>query len=591
MNEIRSTIVFSDEESAIVIDDRVFEVGSVEWSDESKPNEGEAVIHLKGAYEGYWMSVGFEKGVKNGKGVLYGPNHLIRLEVYFVNGMCDGEVIERDENGEMVLKCEMKNGVKNGYLYRYKDGVANRIELWSEGELKWKSVLNDRMSGYWSVYGSSGELLYVCERSDDLREMNGICYEYEGEVKLKQMSVFENGELKRIICEWKGNVIVIYRIDGSRMYEGEYVFLVDGYVREGYGKEYGEDGNSVVYSGHWKGGKKNGFGNWYVEGVIRFNGEWLNDEPNGEGSLFDENGRLLYKGEWLNGVLRVDGKVIDYREGSNRTVDTSDSESDFETNRMSFCETITDYVSSGMNSPNRSLYLMVLLDFVYGIILAYKYDSIAIRLYYDIESSYCIAWYSLLSIPLIVLECYYGIPIHLMFVDLLFIFILFYLDGNSVGVIFLRIALTFFYFMYYFFAILLLVIIPIIVFILWEYQICGIITIFILCCAISVFTQLIVFFYGKEYLEFILCSFIESYIGIVWVCKRGLGLLYDGVVCLFSIYVVIVSISLAVVYTECDILVILATIIYVGILTLFWYWPEFPFFGFFTELFDSTETA
>ena len=176
MNEIRSTIVFSDEESAIVIDDRVFEVGSVEWSDESKPNEGEAVIHLK--------------GVKNGKGVLYGPNHLIRLEVYFVNGMCDGEVIERDENGEMVLKCEMKNGVKNGYLYRYKDGVANRIELWSEGELKWKSVLNDRMSGYWSVYGSSGELLYVCERSDDLREMNGICYEYEGGVKLKQMSAY-----------------------------------------------------------------------------------------------------------------------------------------------------------------------------------------------------------------------------------------------------------------------------------------------------------------------------------------------------------------------------------------------------------------
>lgn len=84
-------------------------------------------------------------------------------------------------------------------------------------------------------------------------------------------------------------------------------------------------------------------------------------------------------------------------------------------------------------------------------------------------------------------------------------------------------------------------------------------------------TQLIVFFYGKEYLEFILCSFIESYIGIVWVCKRGLGLLYDGVVCLFSIYVVIVSISLAVVYTECDRLVILATVIYVGILTLLWY--------------------
>ena len=201
--------------------------------------------------------------------------------------------------------------------------------------------------------------------------------------------------------------------------------------------------------------------------------------------MFDENGRLLYKGEWLNGVLRVDGKEIDYREGSNRAVDTSDTASDLSIGWMLLCETVTDNVKRVLNNPNGSLYIMVLLDFVYGIFLAYKYDSITIRLYYDIESSYCIALYSLLSIPLIVLECYYGIPIHLMFVDLLFIFILFYLDGNSVVVMFFRIALTFFYFMYYFFAILFLVIIPIIVFILWEYQ-CGIITIFILCCAISV---------------------------------------------------------------------------------------------------------
>lgn len=567
MNEIRSTIVFSDEESAIVIDDRVFEVGSVEWSDESKPNEGEAVIHLKGAYEGYWMSVGFEKGVKNGKGVLYGPNHLIRLEVCFVNGMCDGEVIERDENGEMVLKCEMKNGVKNGYLYRYKDGVANRIELWSEGELKWKSVLNDRMSGYWSVYGSSGELLYVCERSDDLREMNGICYEYEGGVKLKQMSAYENGELKRIISEWKGNVIVIYRIDGSRMYEGEYVYLVDGYVREGYGKEYGEDGNSVVYSGHWKGGKKNGFGNWYVEGVIRFNGEWLNDEPNGEGSLFDENGRLLYKGNWLNGVLRVDGKVIDYREGSNRTVETSDSESEFETNRMSFCETITDYVSSGMNSPNRSLYLMVLLDFVYGIILAYKYDSIVFFRYQKRAVYPCTSWYAIISIPFLLLgwRCHiYLILVSLTFLFTVFHFVLGSVEGGILGSIGWLLGELFYFCIFGGIQT---------ISIGWDDDCnkCGSITMSVLCTAGTILTQIMAFIFGIEYTPMIMGSFLISYFCIEVICRYLFHQSSDSVRFLFSIYVVIVSISLAVVYTECDRFVILATVIYVGILSLFWY--------------------
>ena len=320
MNLTLTTIQHSNSNDNVVIGEKVFEVGDVEWSDLAKVNEGEATIHFKGAYEGYWMRVGFERGVKSGKGVLYRPNSSILLEACFVNGVCEGKVIERNESGEMVLKYELKNGVKNGYVFGYEGGRVSKVELFEEGVLKWKCVLNNSMSGYWDMYGANDVRLYTCERSDDMKEMDGICYEYEGN-ELKRKCVYEKNELKRVLCEWKENVMVVYREDGSRLYEGGYMYASNGYVRNGLGREYGDDGNSVIYNGDWKEGKRSGHGVWYKDGddMETYSGEWLNNRPNGEGSLFDESGQLLYKGVWRNGILRVGGKAIDYRTGEETT--------------------------------------------------------------------------------------------------------------------------------------------------------------------------------------------------------------------------------------------------------------------------------
>ena len=114
---------------------------------------------------------------------------------------------------------------------------------------------------------------------------------------------------------------------------------------------------------------------------------------------------------------------------------------------------------------------------------------------------------------------------------------------------------------------------------------------FVLCTAGTILTQIVAFLFGIKDTPMIMGPFLISYFCIEVICRYLFHQSSDSVRFLFAVYVVIVSISLAVVYTECDRLVILATVIYVGILTLFWYWPEFPFFGFFTELFDSTETA
>ena len=375
----------------------------MEWSDPSNPNEGEAIIHLGGEYEGCWLSVGYENGLKNGKGVLYRSNHLIMLEVWYVRGICEGEMMERDDNGEMKLKYEMKNGVKSGYEYGYEGGEVVRIELFEEGELKWKSVMNTEMIGYWSVYGSKDELLCVCERSDDLKVKSGICYEYEGS-ELRRKCVYENDELKGILCEWKSNRMVMYREDGSRLYEGGYAYYTDGYVRDGYGKEYECDGNSVVYSGHWKNSKKNGYGSWYKNGVLRYNGEWRDNEPNGEGSLYDENGRFLCNGEWHDGVLIGGGEYIDFRE----IVDEKRE------------EPVTKPTVEIYHVNNSIQSCVVLMDYMFGAFIAFICDSYVIAPGLN-GKFYCTIIYCILSIPFLFLRCCWRFPIHFILIDIIFL--------------------------------------------------------------------------------------------------------------------------------------------------------------------------
>ena len=100
---------------------------------------------------------------------------------------------------------------------------------------------------------------------------------------------------------------------------------------------------------------------------------------------------------------------------------------------------------------------------------------------------------------------------------------------------------------------------------------CGSITMSVLCTAGTILTQIMAFIFGIEYTPMIMGSFLISYFCIEVICRYLFHQSSDSVRFLFSIYVVIVSISLAVVYTECDRFVILATVIYVGILSLFWY--------------------
>jgi len=88
-----------------------------------------------------------------------------------------------------------------------------------------------------------------------------------------------------------------YFVDGSLKFEGEY----NNDVRNGKGKEYYND--ELTYDGEFLNGRKHGKGIEYnYWGKIEFEGEFLNDMKwNGKFKEYNDNGEFIREVEYLNG--------------------------------------------------------------------------------------------------------------------------------------------------------------------------------------------------------------------------------------------------------------------------------------------------
>ena len=78
------------------------------------------------------------------------------------------------------------------------------------------------------------------------------------------------------------------------------------YIREEFGriKEYNSYNNRLIFEGEYSNGKRNGYGKEYnEEGKLIFEGEYLNDKKwNGKEYRYDNiNGKLLFECKYLNG--------------------------------------------------------------------------------------------------------------------------------------------------------------------------------------------------------------------------------------------------------------------------------------------------
>ena len=123
----------------------------------------------------------------------------------------------------------------------------------------------------------------------------------------KNQIVYENGnyyigETKNGIRHGKG---IQYYENGDIMYEGNFV----NDEPEGEGKSHNENGS--YYIGHFKNGMKNGKGIYYYpNGDIMYEGDYIDDEPEGNGKLVMENGNY-YIGQFKKGKRHGKGKSYD----------------------------------------------------------------------------------------------------------------------------------------------------------------------------------------------------------------------------------------------------------------------------------------
>ena len=105
-----------------------------------------------------------------------------------------------------------------------------------------------------------------------------------------------------------------YYIDGNIKFEGEYL---NGRAN-GKGKEYNEEGK-IILEGEYLNGELNGKGKeYYKNGKLIFEGEYLNGKRNGKGKEYNNYGKLIFEGEYLNGK-KYNGWGFDEVKENNKT--------------------------------------------------------------------------------------------------------------------------------------------------------------------------------------------------------------------------------------------------------------------------------
>ena len=150
----------------------------------------------------------------------------------------------------------------------------------------------------------NGDLLSVSEYDDNWLK-NGTCFEYEDEIVVRECE-YEKGRMTGVLREWKGEVMIEYDVNGTRIYEGGFEgYVVKGFVREGKGKEFEIDGKSALYVGRWKNGLRDGYGSEFKDCFPVYIGEWKNGLRDGAGKELNKNEEVIRRGRWNKGTYGV----------------------------------------------------------------------------------------------------------------------------------------------------------------------------------------------------------------------------------------------------------------------------------------------
>ena len=243
----------------------------------SNKEYGEITVNVDSPHKGYLIQTKIVGGKLNGKSCIINDKNIEIARLTFVDGVANGPCVLYDNKGILFFEGYFENGYRQGKGREY----DHKGELAFEGFYNKGKKLNiipvKEMKGYWKIVNSKNELISICQK-DDQGNNQGVCYFYSnGEID--RISEWKNGEEVSILKRFKGKIMMEF-VNGIKQYEGGFRDSVTAnYPREGQGEEYGADGKSLIYQGHFWNGKRHGEGISYWNRKKVYDGIWFDGYP------------------------------------------------------------------------------------------------------------------------------------------------------------------------------------------------------------------------------------------------------------------------------------------------------------------------
>ena len=235
-------------------------------------------------------------GKRHGKGTEYNSKGNKLFEGSYINGKKCGKGKEYSNIGnKLIFEGEYKNNERDGAGKEYFNGKVIFDGKYLDGKI-WngKGFSNDGKvdfvikngKGHIKEYNENRKLIFEGEILNGLREGKGKEYFLNGKL-------YYEGDYKKGIKCGKG---IQYNDFGWKVYEGD--FSDD--ERNGIGKEYTINDVSIYDEGEFKNDKKNGLIKYYVNGILRAESVYVDDECCGKIKEYGQNGKLIFEGEYSN---------------------------------------------------------------------------------------------------------------------------------------------------------------------------------------------------------------------------------------------------------------------------------------------------
>ncbi|MCD8501369.1 MAG: hypothetical protein LRY71_06350 [Bacillaceae bacterium] len=227
-------------------------------------------------YEGGWKD-----NKEHGKGRLYESDGTLIYEGQFSKGSFHGKGKLYESDGTLIYEGHFSKGL-----------------FYGEGKL----------------FESEGNLLYEGQFVDDKFEGKGTMY-LAADTKIS--GEWENGTVV------KGLIIIneIVHYDGefrNGKYHGEGIEYFNGDIKykgtfkdgkyDGIGKLYND---GIKYIGEFKDGKYHGEGELFVDENLLYEGDFFNGDYHGIGKQYHENGTLKHSGKYRNNAYDREGTLFD----------------------------------------------------------------------------------------------------------------------------------------------------------------------------------------------------------------------------------------------------------------------------------------